>query len=751
MVLFRHRVFPVVFALVVLATVSWLRSEPSAPAKPAASAQDLNPTFRRVPVLVGQLLQQYHFTRQPIDESKARAWIEAYMQALDYNHLIFLQSDLTELCNRYAATLPQRNAEGDLSPAYEIFDLFRRRLDDRMAWVAKRLDQPFTFDKDDYYEIDRSKVKWPANKEEADDLWERRLKFELIQLRLAALDTDKAKPSKPAEDPVQAVRKRFQRFATLSADYDAEDIVQSYLSALASLYDPHSQYMGPSTLADFRIGMETALVGIGAVLTTEDGYCTIKEIIPGGPADLDKRLKINDRITAVAQGDGPYVDVVDMKLRNAVKLIRGEKGSRVRLSIIPADAHDPSVRKDIILVRDKIELTAQQASARILEIPEGNAVRKIGVIDLPSFYGDIGGEDRPGGKAPVRSTTEDVKLLITHLKKQGIEGLILDLRKNGGGLLDEAVTLTGLFINRGPVVQVKNQNGQIEVKSDESPGTLYDGPLIVLTSRQSASASEIVAGALQNYGRALIVGDSSTHGKGTVQAVVELGRFLQPAGGSQPEAGAVKLTISKFYLPNGDSTQNRGVIPDISLPNPNDYLKIGESDSPHALPWDQIKASNFKPVSTFQPKLVETLRERSRQRIQNNELFGLFQEEIQRLRKRMEEGRVSLNEKRRLDEWKTEKQRRELTREKEKSLVDSDDLLQRLVIKNVDGKNVVVPDTEWKRRMQSRLAELEESGAQVPGADLHLRETLGIMGDFLTMGRQTGPSVAAETASAPAS
>ncbi|MEO0454946.1 MAG: carboxy terminal-processing peptidase, partial [Verrucomicrobiota bacterium] len=419
-----------------------------------------------------------------------------------------------------------------------------------------------------------------------------------------------------------------------------------YLSALTKVYDPHSQYLSPKTLEDFRIMMKQKLVGIGAILSIDprNGYCTIREIMPGGPADLDGRLRVNDRIVGVAQGPSELVDVFDMKLRDTVRLIRGKLGSQVRLEIIPADADDTSTRQLVELTRNEISVTLQKAKARHITIPasEGAKEMKLGVIELPSFYGDDDGN----------STTADVYALLQELLDVGIDGLVLDLRSNGGGLLNEAIRLTGLFIDRGPVVQVKNSLGRRTTYEDIEPDAAYKGPLVVLTNKLSASASEIVAGALQDYARAIVIGDKSTHGKGTVQTVAQLGEYLKRAQEEAASAGAMKLTVQQFYLPDGESTQGRGVIPDIIFPSVNDYLEIGEDTLPHSLPWDEISSTEFEPCQDGLSQIIPSLLSRSLARVQENEDFSLLLEDISNLRERLETKQESLNIAQRLSEKK---------------------------------------------------------------------------------------------------
>jgi carboxyl-terminal processing protease len=426
---------------------------------------------------------------------------------------------------------------------------------------------------------------------------------------------------------------------------DGETVLETYLTSLGHAYDPHTDYLSPSDLENFSISMKLSLVGIGAVLSSEDGYAKIMSIVPGGPADLDKRLKVNDRVAAVAQGDAPWVDVVDMRLQKVVDQIRGKKGTEVRLLVIPADATDTSTRVEIKLVRDEIKLTEQEAKAKVIEINDvQDRTRKLGYIDLPSFYGDL--QQSPTSK----STTRDVRQLIEHLRTQEIEGLVIDLRRNGGGALSEAIALTGLFIREGPVVQVRDTAGNIQMGRDTDASVAYDGPMVVLTSHTSASASEIFAGALQDYGRAVIVGEKSTFGKGTVQSMLEVGRFVPPRNGKQPEWGALKLTIQKFYRVSGGSTQNRGVIPDIQVPSTLDYRKVSETALKNAMPYDEVPTAKYEGVNQVTPYIVTLLRRLSESRVRQAEEFAYIRDDIERLKAQLEENSVSLNESKRLAE-----------------------------------------------------------------------------------------------------
>ena len=753
-----------------------------------AAVPKANPGNQATAVLVQKLLQDHHFAGKPLTEEKARQWIRAYMEALDYNHAFFLDSDLKAYQDNYAPQLAKLTQRGDITPAYEIFSGFNDRVRERLDWIKRRLTLPFDFSTDQAYEIDRTKVGWPADRTAAEELWERRLKFDLLREKLVTKTVTTPKKREKEEDPLATVTKRYDRLLKNLEDYDNEEISELYLTALASLYDPHSSYMSPTTLEDFSIGIKLALCGIGAVLSSEDGYCVIKELVPGGPADLDGRLKVGDKIIGVAQGEGPFEDIVDMKLRNAVKKIRGPKNTLVRLQVIPAGS-SAGEQREIQITRNEVKLSAQQASATLYDLPKSGqppvavqTVRpetasvtnnsslwkslksqlsgkndsketktapvavpekkpdlwRIGVIDLPGFYGSVGGEESAasGNGATARSTSQDVELLVRQLNRAGVDGIILDLRKNGGGLLDEAVALTGLFIDQGPVVQVRDGKGTVIQRTDDNPGVLYNGPLLVLVGRRSASASEIVAGALQNYRRAIIVGEKSTHGKGTVQAVVELGKFLTRPDQAPPKAGAMELTIQKFYLPNGHSTQNRGVVPDISIPSPLDYMKIGESDLPNALAWDEISAAPFNPLN-MDPSLEVVLNEKSRERLSSDTDMAFLRNDIEKVRSRLETGTISLNETRRVEENKVDNERNSERKKIEDRIQQILAPVVHLIIDDKKGEAVATDKNPKKKKNTLEESADAESESVTDAVDLaeavELREGLRIMGDWLSL------------------
>jgi len=646
------------------------------------------------------LLQRYQYLRQPLNDEVSSKFLDRYLETLDPQHLHFLQSDLADFeiyrTNLDRLTFPQRGAP-NAQPAFTIYNRFVHRLEQRVAYVDELLkNEKFTFDTDERVTIIRKDLPYPKDLTEAKKLWRDRLRFEYLQEKLAKLDAKKKKtdsqsgtsaetqedtgataPETPettpkkteAEQIVETLSHRYHRNLHTFIDWDSDDVLQIYLTALAHVYDPHSDYFGHSALESFAISMNLSLFGIGAELMSEDGYCTINRLLPGGPAIKSKLINIKDRIVAVAQSNQPPVDIVDMSLSKAVQLIRGPKGTEVRLTIIPAGS-DVSERKTISLVRDQIKLEDQEAKAKLFEMPNGKGETvRVGVIDLPSFYASIDFSDNRA-RSEGRSTTADVSLLLKKLEEQNVSGVILDLRKNGGGSLEEAINLTGLFIKEGPVVQVRDFDNNIQEDDDTDPSVLYDGPLVVLTSRFSASASEIVAGALQDYGRALIVGDSSTHGKGTVQSVQRLREPLRhlgffPPRGYTNDPGALKLTIKKFYRASGASTQLRGVVPDIILPSILSESKdIGERALENPLDYDTIDKAKYEHLNMVAP-YVDQLRELSEKRVAADKEFDFIRQDIALYRKQQADKTISLNEKERLKE-KEEADVRAKEREKER-------------------------------------------------------------------------------------
>jgi carboxyl-terminal processing protease len=693
----------------------------------------------QVAVSVGRLLEEGHYTHQSLNDEVSKKFLRTYLELLDFSHLFFTQKDVDMLTAKYGTSLDDDVLLGNLKPAYEIYDLYTKRVDDRVAKVKELVGQQIDFKNDATIEMSRQKSPWPKDEEEADSIWHGRIVSELLQENLS---------EHPIEPGPKLVAKRYDRLARNVHEQDQEEQVKLFLDALAQTYDPHSEYLSKADLKNFSINMGLSLVGIGAMLRTEDGYAKIESLVPGGPAQTDGRLKVGDRITAVAQGSGEFNDVRDMRLDKVVEQIRGKKGTHVRLMVIPADAPDPSKRKTIELVRDEIKLKDQEARADVIIKDKANGEQvRLGWITLPSFYADMDKHQK--------STTRDVLTLLKRLKKENIAGLIIDLRRNGGGSLEEAISLTGLFLKSGPIVQTKGSNGNIVVSSDPDPGIAYSGPMIVLTSRQSASASEIFAAALQDYGRALIVGDKNTFGKGTVQTILEIGRFTSLLGNRSQDDGALKLTIQKFYRVAGGSTQLHGVASDIVLPTLSDLPEFGEGALKNCLPYDEVPKAKFTKWSEGRGLFIDELKRRSEARVQADPEFHYVMEDMERLRKRLDENRISLNEDVRRAELNEDKLRKE-TRAKERLARNVEDMhMIRLTLDNVDKPNIqpilfpakLAANKKGGNKVAPEAASDSDSdslglddGTKEPAIDPERDETLNILGDLVDLNR--GPTTA---------
>lgn len=697
----------------------------AAEGKPSPINIQTSPEEAKIARLVVGLLERSHYSQQPFNDEVSSKFLDKYFDALDPARIIFLQSDIEEF-EVYRNRLDDMLLRfGDTSAGKIIFIRFLKRYEQHLKYVTNLVaTEKFTFDTDERIVINRKNMPRPADLEEAKKLWRERVRYEYLQ--------EKLNNQKP-EEIVKTITRRYNRQWRMLQEIDNEEVLQIFLSALAHVYDPHSDFMGRSTYENFNISMRLSLCGIGAVLTSEDGYCKVRQLMPG-PALKSGKIKVNDRIVAVAQGTNDPVDVVDWKLNKIVELIRGPKGTEVRLTIIPADAPDPSVRKVVSLIRDEITLEDQEAKAKILDIPIGNGLtNRIGIIDLPSFYADLGNKS-----ANHKSTTTDVLKLIKKLKAENVNGIILDLRKNGGGSLEEAINLTGLFIKEGPVVQVKDSDGTISVDSDNNPEVAYDGPLIVLTSRFSASASEILAAALQDYKRAIVVGDVSTHGKGTVQSLIELNRFLRTTN----NVGALKLTIRKFYRINGETTQLKGVIPDIVLPSVNNFAEIGEAYLPNPLPWDTVLPAKYDRVNFVNDSIIAELRKKSTNRISNDKDFAYFLEEIERFKKTQSDKTISLNETQRIKEKNESKERAEKRKQELKNRPAPNYVTYEITLKNADKPGLPEPvilkkDEKSKEKTETKPDSGDDSTADeedpTTNPDITLEETTRIMLDFISL------------------
>jgi carboxyl-terminal processing protease len=637
-------------------------------AQPLLAKSDLE----QVAVSVGRLLEEGHYTRQSLNDEVSKKFLRTYLELLDFSHLFFTQQDVDALYAKYGTSIDDDVLLGNLKPAYEIYELYQKRVDDRVAKVKELINQPFDFTGNETIELSRQKATWPKDEADADRIWRGRVANELLQESMS---------EHPIEPGPQLISRRYDRLMRNVHEEDKPEQVKLFLAALAQTYDPHSEYLSKADLKNFSINMGLSLVGIGAMLRSEDGYAKIESLVVGGPAQKHGGIKVGDRITAVAQGSAEFNDVRDMRLDKVVEQIRGKKGTKVRLLIIPADAADPSKRKTVEIVRDEIKLKDQEARADIIikNDQHGNPV-KLGWITLPSFYADM--------EKHQKSTTKDVLQLLKRLKKENIGGLVVDLRRNGGGSLEEAIALTGLFLKSGPVVQTKGSNGNIIVSSDPDPGVAYAGPLVVMTSRQSASASEIFAAALQDYGRALVVGDTKTFGKGTVQTILEIGRFTSLLGSGSQEDGALKLTIQKFYRVAGGSTQLNGVAADIVLPSLTDLPEFGEGALKNALPYDEVPKARYTKWTETPQIYLEELKRRSAGRIKEDPEFRYVLEDIERLRRRLDENRITLNEEARRAELAEDKLRKELRAKDRLARQDQDSRVFRVTLDTVDRPNL---------------------------------------------------------------
>lgn len=579
-----------------------------------------------------RILSNYHYRKVPLNDSLSSVMFDKYLSSVDNSKLYLLASDVAEF-EKYRYKMDDLLQKNDLSVPYEIYNLFRKRYQERSSYVQELLGQgklPFDFTVDESLNTDREKATWAASKEELDDLWRKYLKSDALDLKMSG---------KADTSVVSLLRDRYKNRDRALARIRTEQVFQMYMNSYAESLDPHTDYLSPTSADRFKQDMSQSLEGIGALLREEDNYIKIVDVVPGGPAFRGKQLKKEDRIIAVGQGDeGKMVDIVGWFVDDAVKLIKGPKGTIVRLQVIEANALPNTPPKEIRIVREKIKLEESRAKKEIVSVDHNGKTFKLGVINIPMFYRDFeGAQKREKGFS---STTSDVQLLLDSLRAEAVDGVVIDLRNNGGGSLTEAVSLTGLFINNGPVVQVKESMGEIEVQSDTDPMIAYDGPLAVLVNRFSASASEIFAAAIQDYKRGIVLGEQ-TYGKGTVQTLIDLNQWMPKEANP---LGQVKMTIAKFYRINGSSTQLRGVMPDIAFPTGFAPDEFGEGSQASALPWDQLPAARFEPTSAVLNTQIEVLKSKYAQRLKTDSDLKKLAEGLEEFRKARKNRMVSLQE-----------------------------------------------------------------------------------------------------------
>lgn len=741
--------------------------------------------FGQVAMHVAYMLQNHHYSKQDFDDKVSTTMLDNYLNMLDFKHIFFTAKDVADFKDKYDTTLDDHVLMRNISPAIEIYDIYKERVKDRVDFLKKTLEtKKFTFDSSRQIEIKRDKAPWPKDKAAQDAIWLDIIEDNLLAERLVddarsreekkkaekagakkdetaetkpevkegAAVADKAAPEAPAADgdkvaakkekdekdmtPTERVLKDYERLLESINENDSKDVVNFFLSSLATAYDPHTEYMSTDESDNFRIHMSHKLVGIGALLGQKEDGAEIQGIVVGGPADKQGELKLNDRIIGVAQGEEEFVDVKYLKLQKIVDMIRGDKGTTVRIKIVPAD--DPSANRVIAIIRDEVPLKEKLANAEMLVTPPdlGKAL-KVGWINLSNFYADM--------ENGTVSTSADVERLLRRLMKEKIDGLVLDLRDNGGGSLDEAIKLTGLFVPSGPVVQAKDWRGSITWRDSDNEKPVYDGPMIVLVNKASASASEILAAALQDYRRALIVGDQSTFGKGTVQTILPVERYM-PFFSDKKNAGDLKVTIQKFYRIAGGSTQLKGVESDIKLPSIRDVLDIGEASADNPLPYDTIPARKY-PLFRKDPFPIEEINARVQSRIAANPEFQYIVDESKRLKEKIDRNTVTLSladrEKERID---TEARRDKQTEEREKRTKEIADRLKEngfkiyhLTLDNVD-KPELVAHSDFTKEMNSgmRTASAKDEdggdGTKFPyGIEPMKLETIHILRDMIEL------------------
>lgn len=683
-----------------------------------------------------RVLTRYHYKAAPLDDAMSEKIFDRYFESIDAEKLILLQSDIDQFAN-VRTRLDDAITGENLSAPFAIYHVYQQRFEDRINYSRQLLKTKFDFSIDESFQSDREKASWPKTEDEARDLWRKRVKNDWLRLKLAGKDDKSIR---------ETLGKRYDNYISRSRKLNNEDVFQIFMNAYAMSIEPHTNYLGPRASENFDIAMRLSLEGIGAVLQTRDEYTVVREVVPGSPAGLSGKLKVGDRIVAVGQGkSGPMTDVMGMRIDEVVSQIRGVKDTTVRLDILPADAGPDGKHAVVMLVRKKISMEEQAAKKSIIEVKQGGVKRRIGVISLPTFYQDF--EARRRGDKDYKSATRDVARLLGELKKDKVDNLLVDLRNNGGGSLNEAIELTGLFIDKGPVVQQRNAEGKVDVENDTNAGLAWDGPVGVLINRGSASASEIFAAALQDYGRGLIIGEPS-YGKGTVQTLINLDRFGQ---GNNAKLGELKMTVAQFFRINGGTTQLRGVTPDIKLPSMSDTDNFGESSYDNALPWTSIKPAIFLPAGDL-TDIVPILDRKHNARIAGDKDFQYLVEDIALVVKQRKENMMSLSEAVRRKERDAQETRSKAREKRLLAVAANDDLVVILDPKDeraraaqakVDAKQVarmkgtMRADDGLQGDERALSAELDAEKAAKNAKDVLLHEAVRILADEVALLKDT--------------
>ena len=656
-------------------------------------------------LLSAKVLSRYHYKHIALDDSLSSQIFDNYLKELDGEKVFFLQADIDHFA--YARTkLDDAILDKDLSTPFAIFNLYQQRIAERFTYARSLLKKGFDFKIRESYQYTRKNAPWPKSEVELNDLWRKRVKNDWLRLKLAGKDN---------KSIVDTLDKRYDNTLNSLSKVKSEDVFQDFMNAYAMAIDPHTNYFGVRASEEFDISMRLSLVGIGASLYDKDEYTTIKELLAGGPATLSGKLKAGDRIVGVGQGqNGPITEIMGWRIDDAVALIRGAEDSVVRLDVLPAEAGTDGKHKLISLVRKKITLDKQAAKKSIIEVKDGGVTRHIGVISLPEFYQDFAAHQK--GDKDFKSATRDVSRLLDELKKDKVDGVLVDLRNNGGGSLDEAIELTGLFVGKGPVVQQRDSEGNITVDSDTSAGLAWNGPLGVLINRASASASEIFAAAIQDYGRGVVIGEPS-FGKGTVQTLADLDQIAKH---DKPEFGEIKMTIAQFFRINGGTTQLRGVIPDINLPSMTDAEEFGESSFDNALPWSQIKAADYTPSGDL-TSILPILIANHDKRVSHDKDFKYLQEDIAEFNKLRQKNLISLNEADRRKEREAQESR-EKSREKNRGNNESDKA-------SAEARSRALQDDGMLSSERNLSADLAIENANKNAKDILLNEAAHVLSD----------------------